>query len=84
MPFHQEHAEDPLQVEADAFTWMAVHGNLQLALRHPANQGPSRAVVQNFVNALGALLVQSHIIDQEDIDKGTALEAREGPRTMRQ
>lgn len=33
-------------VEADALTWMAVQGALELALRHPENTGPSAELVR--------------------------------------
>jgi hypothetical protein len=56
---------------------MAVHGNLTLALRHPGNQGPSTQVVKNFVEALEAVLVRVGILDQEDIDKGHAMESEQ-------
>ena len=77
MSFHAEKAHERVHVEADLFTWMSVHGNLQLALRHPENQGPSRKIVENFVEALAAVLVRGGIIDQADIDRGNRLEADE-------
>jgi hypothetical protein len=74
MSLHPEKAKIPCQIEADLFTWMTVHGNLQLALRHPENVGPSRAVMENFVQSLEEILVRGGIIDQEDIDRGRTLE----------
>lgn len=44
-------------VIASGITWMAIHGNLCLALRHPSNTGPSRLLVKEFLNQLGQHLV---------------------------
>lgn len=78
MSLHQEKAAERVAVEADLFTWMTVHGNLLLALRHPGNQGPSANVARNFVEALEAVLLRGGILDQEDIDKSHEVEQQQG------
>lgn len=65
-------------VEADLLTWMAIHGNLSLALRHPQNKGPSRAYVAAFVKSLGQWLVEQNVLTQEELDCHYALESEEG------
>lgn len=45
-------------MEAKLITWCAVHGSLQLALRHPEYIGASRPYVEEFVERLGEMLVQ--------------------------
>jgi len=44
-------------LEGDLLTWLAVHGYLCLALRHPAMTGPSRHLVAAVVRQLGEVLV---------------------------
>jgi hypothetical protein len=38
-------------VKASLLTWITVHGNLCLALRHPQNRGPSREWAVGFTKA---------------------------------
>jgi len=47
--------------------WMAVHGNLQLALRHPRNTGPSREIMLEFVERLGMALVDWGILSEAEL-----------------
>jgi len=77
MTLHIEKATESVSIEADAFTWMTVHGNLQLALRHPGNHGASTEVAKNFVKALEAVLVGVGILDQADIDQGHSVESEQ-------
>lgn len=63
-----EVAKKRLKVEADLLTWMAVHGNLLLALRHPENTGESRRIVAGFVEDIGRMLVVGGIINQEELE----------------
>jgi hypothetical protein len=55
-------------VGADLLTWMAVHGNLLLALRHPGNGGAVAAVMRDFVNGLGRMLVDQGILTQAELE----------------
>jgi hypothetical protein len=52
---------------ATGLTWMAVHGNLCLALRHPANSGPSRKLIENFVRQLGENLVENGVLTAAEL-----------------
>jgi len=54
-------------VIAPGLIWMAVHGNLCLALRHPSNTGPSRQIVIRFVRALGHRLVTHGVLTAEEL-----------------
>jgi ABC-type nitrate/sulfonate/bicarbonate transport system ATPase subunit len=63
-----EVAKNPLMIEADLLTWMTVHGNILLALRHPENTGETRAIAQRFVDELGRKLVEGGIINQAELD----------------
>jgi hypothetical protein len=65
-------------VEADLLTWLAIHGNLCLSLRHPANRGPSRKYVVDFVKGLGKFLVDAGVMSQEQMENAYALESEEG------
>jgi len=65
-------------VTADLLTWLTIHGNLCLALRHPQNRGPSRQFVVNFVKRLGQMLVTSGAITEEELKAAEKLEAEEG------
>lgn len=48
--------------------WMAIHGNLSLALRHPKNYGPSRALVETILKILEGVFIERDFADEEDID----------------
>lgn len=65
-------------IDANLMTWMAIHGNLSLALRHPGNRGPSRAYVVRFVKDLGKWLVEQGVLTQEELECHYALESEEG------
>ena len=52
-------------VSAELIVWVAVHGNLQLALRHPMNFGASRPMVQQFIQQLGIWLVEKGMLTPE-------------------
>jgi hypothetical protein len=49
-------------VSAELIVWAAVHGSLQLALRHPQYVGASRAMVEMFVRDLGLWLVEQGLL----------------------
>jgi len=66
------------QVNAPMFIWLAVHGNLCLALRHPENRGPSRPYVEQFVKQLGRWLVVRGAITQREREAAEKLEREEG------
>jgi hypothetical protein len=70
-------------VKANLLTWITVHGNLCLALRHPQNQGPSRKVAVMFTKALGKALVEWGALTPEQLEEAEKLEAEEGSKEFR-
>jgi hypothetical protein len=54
--------------------WMAIHGNLCLALRHPNNTVGSRALVAKAVAQIGKLIVARGLLTQAEMDAATQLE----------
>ena len=73
-------AEDLAAVEADLLTWMAIHGNLCLALRHPGNQGPSAQLVSDFAHALLAMLIDRGLLSPAEADQVSRVEVEETTR----
>jgi len=67
-------------ISAPLLTWVAIHGNLCLALRHPENVGDSRKLVLNFVKELGRFLVKSGIFTQSQLEAMEKVEIEEGSR----
>ena len=67
-------------ISSDMTTWMAIHGNLCLALRHPGNRGPSRIRVISFTKQLGQFLVESGAITEQELKAAQNLEAEEGSK----
>jgi hypothetical protein len=65
-------------VKANLLTWITVHGNLCLALRHPQNRGPSRKLAVDFVKALGKALVEWGALTPEQLEDAERVEAEEG------
>lgn len=59
--------------------WMAVHGYLCLALRHPQANGPSRQIALHVVDQLEKLLVEGGLLSREEMAEGHQVEAAEGP-----
>jgi len=69
-------------VEADFLTWLTIHGNICLALRHPQNIGPSRLYAIQFVKMLGKALVQWGALTEEEFKDLEKLEIEEGFRDI--
>jgi hypothetical protein len=61
-------------LDASLLEWMAIHGNLCLALRHPENSGGSRALVVKAIDQIGKLLVERGLLSQAEIDQATRIE----------
>jgi len=74
----EELARTTMTVTAPQLTWLAVHGNLCLALRHPDNRGASRPWVLAFVKALGQHLVDAGVLTDAELRVAEKLEAEEG------
>lgn len=65
-------------LELNVLTVMAIHGNLCLALRHPANRGPSTRLVAAVVHQLGELLVARGALTAAELAEVYAVETEEG------
>jgi hypothetical protein len=61
-------------LEFSMLQWMAIHGNLCLALRHPNNTGASRALVATAIDEISKLIVARGLLTQAEIDAATAVE----------
>lgn len=57
----------PLGVELPMHAWLAVHGNLLLALRHPANTGASRPLVEDLIGILEGAFLDSGILTEAQL-----------------
>lgn len=60
--------EKIISMEFDALSWLAILGNVALALRHPQNVGASRSLVVFVRKRIENNLMCHDIIDQEDIE----------------
>jgi hypothetical protein len=65
-------------VDGTLLDWMAVHGNLCLALRHPQNQGETRALIVSMIHKLGTLLVDEGILTADEMNRATRIEHEHG------
>lgn len=54
-----------IPVIAPAIVWMGVIGNLQLALRHPKNVGPSRELMRELGRALIGKLEDEQVLTRD-------------------
>jgi len=65
-------------VTAPMLTWVTVHGNLCLSLRHPQNAGQSRELCLQMVRHLSKLIVDAEIMTQEEMDQANRVEQEHG------
>ncbi len=56
----------PIPVVAEALVWMSVVSNIQLALRHPKNVGPSVPMVREFAHAIVGKLLEEKVLTQAE------------------
>lgn len=73
-----EKAKAEVSVNATVLTWLTVHGNLCLSLRHPQNRGESRALCIDVVRMLSKLIVEAGVMTQAEMDQANRLELQEG------
>lgn len=66
----EQHGDAPLKLDINVFTLMCVVANIQLALRHPGNTGPSTEAAQAFVLETQKELGSVHPIFARMIDQG--------------
>lgn len=72
-------AVQPITVTAEALTWLAVHGNVCLAMRHPDNHSPNvRPRMVKFLKEISNRLVDSGFISREAMDGATKYELQQG------
>lgn len=69
----------PLSIESSGLVWMAVHGAISLALRHPAYSGPSRQLLLCFVRQLGITLVDCGVLTAEELEVVENFEREQSP-----
>ena len=67
------------ELNAQLGTWMAIHGYLCLALRHPGVRGESRPMVLDFVHKLGRILVGTGVLTEEELFYAEKTEEIESP-----
>lgn len=74
-------ARELCPVQTTLLTWCAVHGALQLAMRHPGMGFTTRAMLEPFVDQLSTVLVQQGFLTPETIreayDREAAFERRQ-------
>jgi len=58
----------PLGVELTMHGWLAVHGNLLLALRHPGNDGSSRELVEDLVSTLEGAFLDAGLLSEAQLE----------------
>jgi hypothetical protein len=63
-------------MEASLLSWMAVHGYLCLALRHPDSTGPTRELIEEMLEQLGALLVDREMLTPAELQEFTEIERK--------
>jgi hypothetical protein len=61
-----ENLDLKITVEAEAYVWMTLLGNMQLALRHPENQGESANIARQFGDALLEKLIAESVFTVEE------------------
>jgi hypothetical protein len=61
-------------LELSALQALTMHGNLLLALRHPANTGSSRPQAEEGVAMLGRLIVTAGVASGEELRQAFELE----------
>lgn len=76
--------DKPIGIMSDGLTWVAVHGNLLLALRHPDNKGASRKLVIQFTKRLGEILEQEGAVTPNILRHTYRLEAEAGNKEFTQ
>lgn len=70
----------PLTVELPLFCWLAVHGNLLLALRHPENAG--RTMVEDVVAMLEGAFLDSGLLTEDMVTAMHRQEEEARPRII--
>ncbi len=70
-------------IETDLLMVLSIHGNLCLALRHPQNRGPARALILNFIRILENELVKFGVLTLDQVKQIHKVETEEGSPDLR-
>jgi uncharacterized protein related to proFAR isomerase len=74
-----EKFEQEVSIQADLLAWLAVHGYLCLALRHPGpREGKTRPFILKMVATIETALLKGGIMGPEDIKLIHKVEMEEG------
>jgi hypothetical protein len=71
-----------LSLELPLVAMLAVHGYLLLALRHRADAGPARELVEDFLEILEDMLLEARVLTAEDLAEVHQVAAAEAPRII--
>lgn len=66
MPRNRETMSKMIPVQTEALVWLAVLANIDLALRHPKNDGASARVCEHFADELRKKLLGEGILSKEE------------------
>ena len=55
-----------IPIHAEAVVWLAVLSQIDLALRHPQNDGPSSRVAERFSDQLRDKLLEEELLSKEE------------------
>lgn len=72
----------PLGIELPIYSWLAVHGNLLLALRRPENTGKARQLVEDVVAGLEGVFLDHGILTEAQLATMHQQEAEARPRII--
>lgn len=75
-------ARELAPIEADLITWTAVHGSLQLALRHPDFPFATRYLLEPFIEQLGQRLVVLGMLTPDILNEAEAREREFRPKAV--
>lgn len=67
-------AHTNMSVRDTLLTWCAVHGSLQMALRHPEFPATTRLLLEPFIEQLGAGLVKAGFFTAATLQESLDLE----------
>lgn len=67
-------ADTFVALEVPMLALTAVHGNLCLALRHPENTGPSRAMVEEVIAGLEEVFLRAGVFTEQQLERIRAVE----------
>ena len=75
-----EKLKQMVTITAEGVVWITILGNIQLALRHPQNNGPSARLARQAAGQLMDALVRSGILTSDEAAQIYRDEMRYGPK----